>query len=131
MTLRTLAAGLTLALGSSATVAGDFMSGEDLKKALCGKTFMGENIDLGLQFKVYYPEKCDEVIHHYLNGSKAGQRVTWPLRIIPNGDHCVTNDGKEKCARFVSPKGGVLHAMRDGKVIYTRTNAVDGNQLDK
>lgn len=124
------AVGVVLALGSSETFAGDFMSGEELKNAFCGKTFMGENFEKGSTFKVYYPEKCDEVIHHYLTGSNAGQTVTWPLRISPSGDHCVTNDGKEKCAQFVLAKDGVYHAMRDGKVIYSRTNSANGNQLD-
>jgi hypothetical protein len=122
---------LVFALGSSVSVAGNFMSGEDLKKAFCGKTFIGENFAKGSTFKVYYSEKCDEVIHHYLTGNNAGQTVTWPLRISPSGDHCVTHDGKEKCTQFILNKDGVYHAMRDGKAIYSRANPVDGNQLDK
>jgi hypothetical protein len=122
--------GLALALGSSVSVAGGFMDGADLKKAFCGNTFMGENLEKGSTFKVYYPDKCDEVLHHFLTGNNAGQTVAWPLRISPSGDHCVTYDGKEKCAQFVLNKDGVYHAMRDGKAIYSRTNPVNGNHLD-
>ena len=124
------AVGLVFVLGAAVSVAGNFMSGEDLKKALCGKTFMGENFEKGSTFKVYYPDKCDEVIHHYLTGSNAGQTVTWPLRISPSGDHCVTNGGKEKCAQFILNNDGVYHAMRDGKAIYSRANPVNGKHLD-
>ena len=123
--------GLVFTLGSSVTVAGDFVSGEDLKKAFCGKTFMGENFEKGSTFKVYYPDKCDEVVHHFLTGSNAGKTVTWSLRISPSGDHCVTYDGKEKCAQFVLNKDEAYHAMRDGKAIYSRTSPVNGNHLDK
>lgn len=121
---------LVAVLGSSVTVAGDFVNGTDLKKAFCGKTFMGENFEKGSTFKVYYPDKCDEVTHHFLTGSNAGQKVTWSLRISPIGEHCVTYDGKEKCTRFILNKEGVYHAMRDGKAIYSRTNPVTGNHLE-
>jgi hypothetical protein len=124
------AVGFVLALSSSVSVAGDFMNGEDLKKAFCGKTFTGENFEKGSTFKVYYPEKCDEVIHHYLTGSNAGQTVTWPLRISPSGDHCVTHEGKEKCAQFILNNDGVYNAMRDGKAIYSRADPANGNHLD-
>lgn len=125
------AAGLVFALVSSASVAGDFVSGNDLKQAFCGKTFMGENfIGKGSTFKAYYPEKCDEVMQHYLTGSNAGQTVTWALRISPSGDHCVTHDGNEKCAQFMLGKDGFYQAMRDGKVIYTRHDPVNGNHLN-
>ena len=125
------AAGLVLALVSPVSVAGDFVNGEALKQAFCGKTFMGENvIGKGSTFKVYYPEKCDELMQHYLTGSNAGQTVTWALRISPSGDHCVTHDGNEKCAQFILGKDGVYQAMRDGKVIFTRHNPANGNHLN-
>lgn len=122
--------GLALPLISNVSFAADFMSSDELKNTFCGKTFNGENIEKGSTFKVYYPEKCDEVIHHFLTGSTAGKTVTWPLRISPIGEHCVTNDGKEKCASFVKVNEGIYNAMRDGKVIYTRKNSVNGNHLD-
>lgn len=122
--------GLVLAMGSSVSVAGNTMSGDELKKALCGKTFTGENFEKGSTFKVYYPEKCDEVIHRYLTGTNAGKTVTWSLRIRPSGDHCVTHDGKEKCTQFILNNDGAYHAMRDGKAIYSRANPVNGNHLD-
>ena len=123
--------GLVLALGSTLAVAEDFVSGEDLKKAFCGKAFMGQNFEKETTFKVYYPNKCDEVVHHFLTGSNAGQTATWLLHISPSGDHCVTYDGKEKCAKFVLNKDGAYHAMRDGKAIYSRTSPVNGNHLEK
>jgi hypothetical protein len=126
-----LALALVLSAGSSAAFAGDVMRGDELKKAFCGKTFSGENFEKGSTFKVYYPDKCDVVVHHFLTGSNAGQTVTWSLRISPGGDHCVTYDGKEKCAKFILNKDGVYHAMRDGKAIYSRANPVNGNHLDK
>jgi hypothetical protein len=122
--------GLVLALGSTVSIAGNFMNGEDLKIAFCGKTFMGKNFEKGSTFKVYYPEKCDEVIHHYLTGNDAGQTVTWSLRISPSGDHCVTHDDKEKCTQFILNNDGVYLAMRDGKAIYSRSNPANGNHLD-
>jgi len=123
---------LAAALGSSVSFAEDFLVGDNLKKAFCGKTFMeGENFDSGWTFKVYYPEKCNEVTNHYLTGDKAGQRFTWPLRIYSSGDHCVMRDGKDRCAKFVMVSEGVYHAIRDGKAQYSRTKPVDGNQLDK
>ncbi len=125
-----IAVGICLALGSSASVAEEFLNGEVLQKAFCGKTFKGENVEKGSTFKVYYPEKCDEVIHHFLTGGDAGKTVTWPLRISLNGDHCVVNGGKEKCAQFILNKDGVYQAMREGKVIYTRSHPVEGNHLN-
>ena len=122
--------GIALALSSSVCVAEEFLSGEVLQKAFCGKTYKGENVEKGSTFKVYYPEKCNEVIHHFLTGGEAGKSVTWPLRISPSGDHCVVNGGKEKCARFILNKDGVYQAMRDGQVIYTRSHPTDGNHLN-
>ena len=130
MKIYTLVVSIVLALGSSLSVAEEFLNGETLQKAFCGKTYMGENVEKGSTFKVYYPEKCDEVIHYFLTGGDAGKTVTWPLRINQNGDHCVVNGGKEKCARFILNKDGVYQAMRDGKVIYTRSHPVDGKHLN-
>ena len=121
--------GLVLAVGSSVSLAGDFMSGRDLQKVLCGNTFQGENLAQGSTFRVYYPEKCDEVVHRFLTGSNAGKTVTWSFRISPSGDHCVAHDGKELCTRFVALGDGVYHGMRDGKAVYTRSNGEAGKHL--
>jgi hypothetical protein len=131
MKVRVLVMGLVLAAGSSMVSAEKYMSGEELKKAFCGKTFLGENPEKGATFKVYYTDKCDEVIHHFLSGGSAGKTVTWKLRFSSDGGHCVTYDGKEKCAKFVSVNDKVYHAMRDGKVIFTRTNPTVGKHLDE
>jgi hypothetical protein len=124
---------LAAAFGSSVSFAEDFLVGDDLKKAFCGKTFMeGENFESGWTFKVFYPEKCNEIIVHYLTGDKAGQRFTRSLRIYPSGDHCVVSDrdGKDRCEKFVMVSEGVYHAIRGGKARYSRTKSVNGNQLD-
>lgn len=130
--MKTKLMALTVALFSSAAFGGDFLTGDDLQKAFCGKTFMhGENFESGWTFKTYYPEKCNELTVHYITGDKAGQRFTWPLRIDPSGDHCVKRDGKDRCAKFSMVEPGVYHAKRgDGVLVYSRTKSVDGNQLD-
>lgn len=106
------------------------MSEYGLKKTFCGKTFTGENFASKSYFRVFYPEKCDDVIHHYLTGDNAGQTVTWQLRNGPSGDHCVTHDSKEKCAQFVIGSDRPYYSVCDGKAYYFPTNPVDGNHLD-
>lgn len=123
---------VTMALFSSAAFGVGSLSGEELQKVFCGKTFMhGENFESGWTFKTFYAEKCNELTVHYITGDKAGQRFTWPLRIYPSGDHCVKRDGKDRCAKFSMVEPGVFHARRgDGTPVYSRTKAVDGNRLD-
>lgn len=129
--MKTKSMGLAVALFSSTAFGGSFLTGDELQKAFCGKTFMeGENFDSGWTFKVFYAEKCNEITVHYLTGDKAGQRFTWPLRIYPSGDHCVKRDGKDRCAKMEMVGDGVYHAIRDGKAQYSRAKPVDGNQLD-
>lgn len=132
MKMRLFAMGLAAVLVSSVCVAEDFLVGDELKKAFCGKTFMqGENFISGWTFKVFYPEKCNELTVHYLTGEKAGQRFIRPLRIYPSGDHCVMSSGKDRCEKFIQVSDGVYHAMRDGKQQYSRAKPVDGNHLDQ
>jgi len=128
-----LAAGLVTTFTFSNSMAADFLVGDDLQKAFCGKTFMeGENFDSGWKFKVYYPEKCNEVTVHYVSGDQTGQRFTWPLRIYPSGDHCVKRDGKDRCFKIYPMGDGVYHAIAgNGKAMYSRSKPVEGNQLDK
>jgi hypothetical protein len=122
---------LAFAFFSTTALGGDFLTGDELQKAFCGKTFLeGENFISGWTFKAFYAPKCNEITVHYLTGDKAGQRFTWPLRIYPSGDHCVQRDGKDRCAKFEMVGDGAYHAMRSGKAQYSRAKPVDGNQLD-
>lgn len=123
--------GLLFAAWLSATAtAGDFMTGDELKAALCGKTADGVNHKSGWTFRTYYSENCRDITVKYLTGDKAGETHVFPLKIYPSGDHCAKRFNKEICSKYRSIGNGVYHQiLPDGTHEVTRSNPVDGNQI--
>lgn len=113
-------------------IAGEYLTGDEVKAQFCGTTHDGQNIKSNWTFKIYISDDCSEKFIHYLTGDKAGTSKKRGTNIYPSGDYCNIKNGKDRrCGKVKDMGNGEFHKFdfKTGKHTHTFSNFVKGKHL--
>ena len=104
----------------------EYMTAEEVKELVSGKTFDGLNVRKDVRFHAYADPDGTHTVK--LSNGKT-QKRTWSVN--DEGQHCVAKKSKDPYCTHVKDMGnGQYHKINnDGKHTHTLTNFREGNDL--
>ncbi|MEJ2141423.1 MAG: hypothetical protein P8Y24_03550 [Gammaproteobacteria bacterium] len=109
--------------------ASEYMSAEEVKKLMTGKTFDGVYLPIGKPFSAYESPDGTHNVYYPKTDKRSKNRIWF---ITAKGQHCTANKKwpEAHCSHLKYAGNGEYHKInKDGKHTHILTNFRRGNQL--